>query len=172
MSSADFYNLHPRYFNSCLILSRLLWGKFSTFSAANAIRNFPIFCSTRYHYYWVGEAVWNEKFAWHFWLMTSSGNRTPDLLILSPNALSTWPHALNRGHCNCHWTFNWLMFCVTIDSEQHLMGLLGCSHYKSVHIVTEHLRYFHCCFTRASRVLHLCLVLEFMLKTYYKMWTE
>ena len=38
------------------------------------------------------ETVWNTNFARPLLLMASTGNRTPDLLILS-NALSTWPHA-------------------------------------------------------------------------------
>ena len=38
----------PLVLELSLIWSHLLWGKFSAFSAANAVHNFPIFRSTRY----------------------------------------------------------------------------------------------------------------------------
>ena len=67
------------------IRSHLLWGEFSTFSAANTIHNFPFFS---FHQVPItagwAEAVWNEQFAQHFYTIPAVVNRTAHVLILSP----------------------------------------------------------------------------------------
>ena len=69
------------------ILSHLFWEEFSTFSAANTIHNFPIFHSnfSFFTYYcWVGRGSMELEVCLTLLHITSSGNRTPDLLILRP----------------------------------------------------------------------------------------
>ena len=66
-----------------LIWSHVLWGEFSTFSAANAIHNFPIFTPPGIHHCWVGRGSMEWEVCPTLPHKTSCGNRTPDLLILS-----------------------------------------------------------------------------------------
>ena len=76
-----------------LIRSHLLWVEFSTFSAANAIHNFPIFHSTRYPSLLGGQ----RQYGMRSLLDTSTHDQqwklNPKPSDLESNALSTWPHA-------------------------------------------------------------------------------
>ena len=80
------YNLSPWYWNS-LIQSHLLWGKFSTFFAANAIHNFQIFVPPGTHYCWVCRGSMEWEVCPTLLHTTSSGNQTPDLLIQRQHAI-------------------------------------------------------------------------------------
>ena len=68
MSSADFAIYTLGIGTLSLIWSYLLWGEFSAFSAANIIQNFS---DISFHQVPITagwpEAVWNDKFAWHFY---------------------------------------------------------------------------------------------------------
>ena len=64
------------------------------------------------------EAVWNEKFARHFY-MTSSGNRTSELLILSPMPYIHLSHMLPyKIHISRHW-------CGTFCCKSRIYPKLG-----------------------------------------------
>ena len=77
----------PLVLKLSLVGSHLLCGEFSAFCAANAIYSFPFFCSTRYPLLLGGQRKYGMRSLpdtscpLH---MTSSGNWTPDLVILSP----------------------------------------------------------------------------------------
>ena len=66
MSSADFTIYTPGIGTlSYSLRSHFLWGELSSFSAANAIQDFFSFHQVPITANWA-EAVWNEKFVWHF----------------------------------------------------------------------------------------------------------
>ena len=77
------HNLHPWCRSSLLYVSSLV-GEFSTFSAANAIHNSSIFVPPGTHHCWVDRSSMKWEVCLTLLHMTSSGNLTPDLLILSP----------------------------------------------------------------------------------------
>ena len=104
-----------------LIQSYLLWGEFSAFSASNAIHNSTIFIPPGTHYCWVGRGSMEWEVCPTLLHMANSGNRAPDLLILSPT-----PYPL--GHM---WQFisfhRWLM-AVWFSVAQWLSGMKCFNH--------------------------------------------
>ena len=87
------HNLHPWYWNPFLYGLISPWGEFSAFSAGNANHNAPIFISPGTHHCWVGRGSIEFEVCPTLLHMISSGNWTPDLLILSQNTLTTERHA-------------------------------------------------------------------------------
>ena len=67
-----------------LIRSHLLEGEFSAFSSANVMHSCPFFfVPSGIHHYWVTRGSMEREVYLTLLHMTSSGNRTPDLQILS-----------------------------------------------------------------------------------------
>ena len=89
-----------RMFNR-LYLSPGIAGKVSANAACNYWSSLGCVCQVPIMAGWT-KAVWNTKFAWHFytWSALESNPRPSDL---ESNTLSTGPHALNVWVCLFRW---------------------------------------------------------------------
>ena len=83
LSSADF-TITPLVLELSLIRSHFLWGEFSACSAANVIHNVQIFVPPGTHHWQLGRGSMKWEVYPTLPHMTSSGNQTLDLLLLSP----------------------------------------------------------------------------------------
>ena len=97
-----------------LIRSHRLWGEFSTFSAANAIHNSPIFVPPGTHLCWVGRGSMEWEVCPTLLYITSSGNRALDL-ILSPTPYPLG-HMLPWKLC-VSFTLSSSLNCITVFTQ-------------------------------------------------------
>ena len=119
-------------------------GEFSAFSAANAIHNSPIFVLPGTHHCWMGRGSMEWEVCPTLLHMISSGNRTPDLLILSPTPYPLGhklpyfeSHMLNKM-CKGMAVIWWLQMGIltlkvlvtTIDAQWEGMGDVGSARYE------------------------------------------